>query len=285
MSANAKYWSDKDNPMIKSYVINLDRNPERFAHIDARFKELGLSYERIPAVDGKQIPRETFEAFAAARPMSGTGDSYSTGQRVWTPSSMGCFLSHFEAWRRISEGADEYGAIFEDDIHISDKIIPMLSDAAWIPAACEIIKLEPSYNRILTGGPVAKIAGRDIVRIKPSYRDHCWPVCCGGLIMKRETARKLIAAPVKDQMIVDVYLYAYKESPLASTLGTYQVSPAVCIQDKFLYEDQNKSTFKSNIEDVSEDRKAGISMARRLARKGEAFLRILQGHRKIGYLE
>lgn len=271
--------------MIKSYVINLDRNPERLAHIDKRFHELGLSYERIPAVDGKQIARGTFEDFAAQRPMSGSGDSYSTGQRVWTPSSMGCFLSHFEAWRRIAEGPDEYGAIFEDDIHISDKIIPVLSDARWIPGACEIIKLEPSYNRILTGAPVAEIAGRDIVRIKPSYRYHCWPVCCGGLIMKRETARRLIAAPVKDQMIVDVYLFAYKESPIASTLGTYQISPAICVQDKFLYEDQNKSIFKSNIEDLSEDRKAGMGLLTRLARKAEALLRVLQGHRKITYQE
>lgn len=271
--------------MIKSYVINLDRNSERLEHIDRRFKELGLSYERIPAIDGKALSKEKFESFAAQRPMTGTGDSYSSGkQRIWTPASMGCFLSHFEAWRRIADGDDDYGAIFEDDVHISDKIVPVLSSSNWIPSECEIIKLEPSYNRILTDNkPVTSVAGRAIVRIKPSYREHCWPVCCGGLIMKRDTARALIAAPVKEQMIVDVYLFSYRESPIAPSLRTYQISPAVCIQDKFLYKNPNDSKFKSNIEDLSEERDAARNKIGTLRRKAEALLRVLQGHYKVDY--
>ncbi len=272
--------------MIKSYVINLDRNPERLAHIDKRLHKLGMPYERIAAVDGKSVPHEEFERFAKARPMKGTGDSYSTGQRVWTPSSMGCFLSHYEAWRRIAESTDDYGAVFEDDIHISRAIVPLLANDLWIPDECEIIKLEPSYNRIKTASkPAVKIAGRDVVRIIPSMHDHCWPVCAGGLIIKRKTAQKLIATPEHLQSIADVFLFAFNESEVARGLNLYQVNPAVCVQDKFLYEDQNKSTFKSNIEDLSEDRKAGRSGWEMLGRKAEALLRELQGHHKVHYKE
>lgn len=269
---------------MKSYIINLDRNPERLAHIDSRFKQLGLSYERIAAVDGKAVPREQFESFAAARPMDGTGDSYTNGKRTWNPSSMGCFLSHYEAWKRIAEGENEYAAVFEDDIHISEKIVELLSSDQWIPENCDIIKLEPSYNRIRVEAiAAARIAGHAIARLIPTRYEHCWPICTGGMIISRKTAQKLLSTSPQEQMIADIFLFSFTESPLASTLNTYQIYPAICAQDKFMHTNQNDVVFKSEIEVAAN---GGVQTNNRIAnikKKVVAAIRELQGYHKILY--
>ena len=41
-------------PLI--YVINLDRDTERLASISANLAALGLPFERLPAVIGKDVP-------------------------------------------------------------------------------------------------------------------------------------------------------------------------------------------------------------------------------------
>jgi GR25 family glycosyltransferase involved in LPS biosynthesis len=41
-------------PLI--YVINLDRDAERMASIRANLETLGLPFERLPAVVGKEVP-------------------------------------------------------------------------------------------------------------------------------------------------------------------------------------------------------------------------------------
>jgi glycosyl transferase family 25 len=245
---------------------------------------LGLPYERIAAFDGRALPKEDFENFCAARPMEGSGDSYTAGTRKWNPASMGCFLSHYESWKRIAEGPDEYAAVFEDDIYISKAIVPLLSSTNWIPANCDIIKLEISYNRIKTGASAAEIGGRSIRPVIPSPYDHCWPVCNGALIISRKTARKLIDTGAKDHMLADIFLFACKESAMARTLNIYQVCPAVCVQDKFLHKDQSKATFKSNIENPA-GTKSASNLVKTLTTKMIALLRTLQGYRKIQYQE
>ena len=42
-------------PMLKVFVINLKRRPDRLAEITAVLAPLGISFERIEAVDGKDF--------------------------------------------------------------------------------------------------------------------------------------------------------------------------------------------------------------------------------------
>jgi GR25 family glycosyltransferase involved in LPS biosynthesis len=58
----------KASRWVKSYVINLDRNPERLQAFTARFDALGIPFERFPGVDGKTMPEEDFARFVSSRP-------------------------------------------------------------------------------------------------------------------------------------------------------------------------------------------------------------------------
>jgi GR25 family glycosyltransferase involved in LPS biosynthesis len=39
----------------KIYCINLDRSPDRWRFMREQFEQLGLDYERVPAIDGKVV--------------------------------------------------------------------------------------------------------------------------------------------------------------------------------------------------------------------------------------
>ena len=41
---------------MKIFVINLARRPERMAFMERQFASLGLSFERVEAIDGESMP-------------------------------------------------------------------------------------------------------------------------------------------------------------------------------------------------------------------------------------
>lgn len=100
---------------LKTYLINLDRNPERLEHMREVLDGLGLEYERVAAVDGKALSEaEMAAAFNAKR-------SYiaKRGYRLCA-SEIGCSLSHLSVYRKMVEGNIPLALIFEDDIKVED---------------------------------------------------------------------------------------------------------------------------------------------------------------------
>jgi glycosyl transferase family 25 len=175
---------------IESYIINMARSRDRMDAMRDRFTVLGLPFERLPAVDGRTLSASQSEAFCRDRLLVNSGDSYTQGRRAWTPSSIGCLLRHHAAWTVAAESDQPYTAIFEDDLHVSADLVPILSDTRWIPKDCSIIRLEPAYNRIRSeDAAVGTVAGRSVRRVLSSRHDHCWPVYAGALTMSLDAAR------------------------------------------------------------------------------------------------
>ncbi len=98
---------------IKTYVINLDRNPERLEHMQAVLGDLGLEYERIAGVDGKALSEsEMAKAFNAKRSyIAKRGYQLCAGE-------IGCALSHLSVYRKMVEGNIPLALVFEDDVKI-----------------------------------------------------------------------------------------------------------------------------------------------------------------------
>lgn len=265
--------------MIKSYLINMQRSADRLQAMSARFHALGMSFERIAAVDGATLTAEQIADFVRERPLEASGDVFSTGPRKWTASNIGCFLSHQAAWRIAADSADAYTAIFEDDMHLSDTLPALLSSTDWLPGGNSIVRLEPSYNRVKLDAKVADIAGRQLRLVRPSTYQHCWPVCAGALIISRDAARLLLAAQARWHTMADIFLFGWNESPVAHQLSTYQLSPAACIQDKFFHTKAENIVFTSTI-DVPLTQ-AQKQRSTHLQAKATALLRLAQGYRKV----
>src|SRR5690606_26957754 len=104
------------------------------------FSRLGLSFERLEGFSGRDMSEEDFKKFSSTRPRD--------GKYEWTRGKVGCFLSHSHAWKICAEGPDDYIAIFEDDLHVSDEMPYFLNDTSWLPKDFDIIRMESPTNRI-----------------------------------------------------------------------------------------------------------------------------------------
>ncbi len=101
---------------IKTYLINLDRNPERLKHMQAVLGGLGIEYERIAGVDGRLLSaEEKAKSFNARR-------SYIANKGGMSDGEIGCALSHVKVYRAMVEAAVEVALILEDDIKLSPDI-------------------------------------------------------------------------------------------------------------------------------------------------------------------
>ncbi len=256
--------------MIKSYLINLDKDSERLNFITANFKKLGIEFERIAAIDGQTFSEQAFQEFLKVRPRN---------NKSWMRGQMGCFLSHYAAWEKVSQGNERFYAVFEDDIHISDDLKKILNDDSWIPDDIDIIRLETSTNRVrLTSQPLLTHAKRKIFGVKSTS----W--CAGGYLINRRTAQQLVNLPAQYHEPSDVILYNFDDSIIAKELNILQFHPALCTQDKHLATGNLK--FSSNIE-LSAPKKASrlilkLRQANPISVIGGLY-RSLRGYKRIGF--
>lgn len=236
--------------IVPIYLINLDRSADRLRFVTRRLDTLGLGLTRIAAIDGSLLTHEERRAFVAARPRD--------GKRGWLDGQIGCFLSHLDAWRRIAAGPDAYGLVLEDDIHLSDATPAALANTAWIPHDADIVRLESTGQWLSLGSPVAQVVGRPVRRI----RSAAWGA--GAYLLSRPAAARLSASDPALQTPADDFLFNLASSSVAQSLTTYQVVPALAVQDKFSAADEAIEGFGSDIEtDTINQRLRGLSALRR----------------------
>jgi len=263
--------------MIKSYLINLDKDLDRLAFFQSNFDHLGIAFERIPAVDGRLFSGEDYQHFMSQRPRNYNR----TNTKTWLRGQMGCFLSHYNAWKKIAEGEHTFAAIFEDDIHIADDLHHILQDDRWIPGNVDIIRLETSTNRVrLSAHPVLNHQRRSLYGVKSTS----W--CAGAYIINRKTAQQLIALPTHYHEPADVMLYHFSESVIAPKLNILQFNPALCTQDKHLADESNSVHFSSNIEFDTAAKTNNLKHGLEKLSPGKvatAIYKSLCGYRRIGF--
>jgi glycosyl transferase family 25 len=230
--------------MIDCYLINLDRDDERLRFMSQRLNQIGVKYDRCSAVDARAMSKTELSEFRKLR-----------SHLPWHhDGQIGCFLSHFEIWKRIAGGSAKFGAVLEDDEHLSASLKNVLSDDSWIPEDCDIVRLEASTNRLLMDKTaMALVAGRPVYRL----RSTSW--CTGAYIISRECAAQLISLPAKTHQVLDYFLFCHETSRIAAKLVIYQVSPALAIQDGFLIDPSSDPLFDSKI--VNHSRSFGSKLA------------------------
>jgi len=256
--------------MIQTYLINLDRNPERLSAMTARLKDLSIPFERVPAIDGHAMREEDFQTFIKSRPRRG---------KDWTRGKMGCLLSHQSVWQKIVEGDQEYAAVLEDDLHMADDLHAVLSSFEWVPHGADLVRLEPSTNRVLLAPQESgHVGARSVHRVLSTT----W--CTAAYIISKQAAAKLLAVPEKDHESPDHLLFCYEASAIAQWLKSYQLTPAPCIQDQFFHLFPWQIRFKSEI--VTADHISFMKSLRTFIKDHSPITyirRSFQGYRRIPY--
>lgn len=206
---------------MKAYVINLDRSPDRLAHMQSEFDRVGVPFERFPANDARDLEDADIDAFTGG---DGTG-----WDANWLREEVAIFMSHLGVWRQIAAGDVHAAAVFEDDVHLAEDIAPLLATDAWMPQGADIVRLESHTKLKLRGGRVIGVVPkRRIYRVASGTRGS------GAYVMTRRAAVRLMEVAPEMRCAVDVFLFKPGRSAVAESLGRYQIVPAICIHDQFL---------------------------------------------------
>lgn len=203
---------------MKAHVINLDRSADRWDWMQAQAERAGMVLERVAAVDGRNLSADERAALVDGSP---TGAILSAGE-------IGCVLSHRKAWSAIAAGAELYGAVFEDDLHLSLETGAFIRDDSWIPDGADLVRLETfAVPMRCASTPLKALGDRDLFRVLDST------VGAGGYVISRAFAAQALAATERMHDTADAILFE-RQSPRFGPRAIYQLSPALCVQDKVL---------------------------------------------------
>ncbi|UVK44363.1 O-antigen ligase family protein [Mesorhizobium sp. AR07] len=98
---------------LSIFAINLDRETGRWSELLASAEAVGLTLQRIAAVDGRALAKEEWTEIdlPTARKLSG---------RDILPGEYACYRSHIQALETFLAGGSAYGLIVEDDVLFSE---------------------------------------------------------------------------------------------------------------------------------------------------------------------
>jgi glycosyl transferase, family 25 len=213
-------------------VINLDRSPERLAAFAEQARAAGLAFERLPAVDGRQL--------SAAEQAQAVAPRFEF--QPLNPGEIAIFMSQRAAWQRIVASGQPFGAVFEDDVVLAPATGRVLQAIASLAPAADLIKLETS--------------GRPVVLTEPSWvlatghglRRLCsWHGGAAGYVVSRGAAQRLLqlTEPLADP--VDQVLFN-PLSRISASLTVLQAVPALCMQRNLLERQVEGSVFGTTID-------------------------------------
>ena len=124
---------------LQTWVINLDRAPERLARISNQLQHLGLAFTRLPAVDARALTPEQRGALDEAAYRRKHGMTPVLGE-------LGCYLSHVQAMRQFLASAADFALILEDDALLQDSLPAVLQGLMAQPARWDVAKLSAVHS-------------------------------------------------------------------------------------------------------------------------------------------
>jgi glycosyl transferase, family 25 len=196
---------------MKIYVINLDRHPERLAHMRKQLD--GVAFERVSAVDGTKRPPTT---------------------KGLTRFELACLESHRTVWRKFLASADSLACFLEDDVHVQPGFAPLLSGTEWTPKDAHAVKLDTYFQKVRLGERSSASGGREIARL---YSRH---ESAAAYILSRDGAARYLELTESASQPADYAVFP--NSPRRLGLNIYQLVPAIAIQDHLLKDGERFAT-------------------------------------------
>jgi glycosyl transferase family 25 len=247
---------------MKILVINLDRSPKRLQRMAWLLSGLDLAFDRVSAVDGRKMDEDD-----QSRWVPGPGHYYRL-----RAGEIGCFLSHRKCWEIAARGeADEYTTVLEDDILLGKDANVLLSNADWIPADADIVKLETNLHRTyIDRSRTEAAAGRKVTRLRGRHTGTA------GYAISSQAAAKLLSMSETFSNPVDHFLF----NPVSRSfhqITIYQLTPAVCVQAENIGDSSDDISRSTLHPERRKNRRTGVAKLKRELKRpleqGAEFLR------------
>lgn len=188
------------------FLINLDRDPDRLAFMDAALEKLGLEFTRIPAVLGLAMPEWVKPYFL---------DSAGAIASKLRVGEVGCYASHLVVARRMVDEAIPAALVFEDDLELPADFAALIAETLRLaPAGWDIIRLSNPPKAPYV--PVADLPGGCDLALYARVPNNT-----GASLLSLSGARKLLRPGPRDLQI-DEHL----RRPWDLGMETYGIVPA-----------------------------------------------------------
>lgn len=218
----------------KAVVVSLISEHERRQHIDNLFDEHDVAFDYFDAINKFQVDVVLQKYNLEVR-----------SKRI-SEGEVACYLSHYCLWQQVVEQNLPYLMVFEDDIWFSKTANDFLNNPDWLPNDFDVTKLETMHCRVMINKGINLRSEHKLCQIRSSHMGMA------GYIVSQKGAKKLLA--MTQQLGVDrpvdhimfELLIKQKKSKV------YQISPALCIQDKIYNE--HTTRFGSCLEEERQSR-------------------------------
>ena len=130
--------------VLHTWVINLDRAPQRLARVGAALDALGLRWTRFAAVEGRLLEPQEQE-----RLLDRAGFERLHGMTP-TPGELGCYLSHLGVMQNFLQSPAEFALVLEDDVQPTAALPEVLARLLQAQARWDMVKL----SAIHSGSPI-----------------------------------------------------------------------------------------------------------------------------------
>lgn len=210
---------------MKTYLINLDRNPERLAFMRGQFEREGMEFERFPAVYGRSLtPEARAKGFAAVR-------SFIASKKRMSDAEIGVAMSHVGCYRRLLATDEPAALVFEDDVAIGPRFRETLARVERF--------LDPSKPQVVVLSGYGVENGENLpeeIRAEKSI----W--CADAYCLTRAAAALLLKANDPVITVAD----SFKRWRRRFGLELYRALPTTVRQDDVTFGSENVVLPKSN---------------------------------------
>jgi glycosyl transferase family 25 len=220
--------------IVRAYVINLARSPDRRAHITAELKKTGLDYEITTAVDGRDLDLQDTTIVDPSLP----------ARTQFLASTAGAALSHLNVCRKIIEDGLDEALVLEDDVNLPADLGSLADAVADQLTGAEVALL--SYE---SPDPPCKMSREGSVQL-PSSRLLALPIDIrqltsgGAYIITRAACERMVKFVLPVRVNPDDWWFFYREGvldrvqcvvplpvlknpKLTSTVGSYSLGNGV----------------------------------------------------------
>ena len=216
------------------FIVSLPEAQDRRARITEVFKDLGLNFEFIDAVDGRQFDVLNHPLYNASKRLRCFG-------KHMTGGDLGCILSHKKIYQRMVDENIARALIFEDDVILRDAFLPTLKQIQSSNIPFDAIRFFGSPK-------LERLKMRNVCKLSDTHhlvRHSGMPGGSHATLMTIAGARKMLRHMERTALPIDALL----GRSWLTTMNWYTVRPGLAAQDL---------SFDSSIGDERFDKKKDI---------------------------
>lgn len=197
-------------PSLRIYYINLDHRTDRRDYMEAQFRTIGLSAERISASTPADI------AAADLAPVT-----FEDARRGLAPTEIATSISHQRAWRRMLGDGETQALVLEDDCELSPLLPAFLAELDRQGAFPGVVRLETRLRYHTLERRVARtVLGIEL------HHPFTWEWGTAAYVISADEARRVLASEYRFGLPIDDTLLS-PESPLRDRNRILQAVPAL----------------------------------------------------------